>query len=69
MSITMQGLRLRSYMLMPRLLPTQRDSLQAITIFKVLPPLGAPDGAIQPGPRGLVYPVSVYNATFSPLQL
>ncbi|CAI5476581.1 unnamed protein product [Closterium sp. Yama58-4] len=80
LSISMQGVDQRSYLLMPRLLPTQRDSLQAITIYKVLPPLGAPDGAMIIPPGGsfkftstvvpsLALSISVYSATFSPLQL
>ncbi|CAI5474620.1 unnamed protein product [Closterium sp. Yama58-4] len=78
MSVSMMGVQLRSYMLLPRLRPLQSNSLQSMSVFKVLPPLGAPDDAMIIPPGGsfkfnctvmldLAFALFLYNASFSPL--
>ncbi|CAI5971227.1 unnamed protein product [Closterium sp. NIES-64] len=78
MSISLTGLRLRSYILLPRLLVSEPDSLSIVTNYKVLPPLGEPDNAVVIPPGGslkfnctvvldLIYPLTVHDASFSPL--
>ncbi|CAI5512450.1 unnamed protein product [Closterium sp. Naga37s-1] len=78
MRIGLTGLRLRSYILLPRLQVTEPDSLSVVTNFKVLPPLGAPDDQVVIPPGGsikfnctvvldLIYALSVHDASFSPL--
>ncbi|CAI5509675.1 unnamed protein product [Closterium sp. Naga37s-1] len=78
MGISLTGLRLRSYILLPRLVVTEPDSLSVVTNFKVLPPLGAPDSAVVIPPGGslkfnctvvldVIYALTVHDASFSPL--
>ncbi|GJP50581.1 hypothetical protein CLOM_g9732 [Closterium sp. NIES-68] len=78
LSISVSRVRLRSYILLPRLTFSTRDNFQAITVFTILPPLGAPENAAIIPAGGsikfnttvvldLFYSAEVYEAAFSPL--